>query len=172
MLAWLTLLMGLSISLLFGATAATSAQFLSPEAQANRTAHGLQADVFTNSVQIILERYSIADFYWSLYLGPYGVKMNACKPGDFKLGSQIGDFDYDRNDIDNPPNPPATELPVPEWMGRKDCNWKTNGHGDVGQFVCGDWMIYDCERDASWNDGAISCTGQGWSYHRGYACNF
>jgi len=63
--------------------------------------------VFTYSVQIILERYSIADFYWSLYLGPYGVKMNACKTGDFKLGSQIGELDYNRNDIDNPPNPPA-----------------------------------------------------------------
>ncbi|KAI4714053.1 hypothetical protein J4E89_001503 [Alternaria sp. Ai002NY15] len=137
MLAWLTLLIGLSVSLLFGATTATSAQFLSPEQQYNRTAHGLPAAVFTNSVQITLARYSYADYYWDLYLGPYGIKL--------KIG-------------------------LPEWNGNDDCNWETKGHGDVGQLICGDWLIYDCERDASWDDGAINC--HGWSVHRGYACNF
>ncbi|KAH6881729.1 hypothetical protein BKA58DRAFT_445992 [Alternaria rosae] len=102
----------------------------------------------------------MAVFHWSLYLGPCGVKVNPCKPGDFTLGSSTDEFDYNRDDINNPPNPPAMELPLPEWMGHKDCNWKTNGHGDVGQLICGDWMIYDCERDASWNDGAIACHGQ------------
>jgi len=68
--------------------------------------------VFTNSVQIILERYSIADFYWSFYLGPYGVKVNPCKPGDFKLGSSAGGYDYNRDDINNPPNLPAVSRTI------------------------------------------------------------
>jgi len=57
MLAWLTLLMGVSISLLFGATTATSAQFLSPEAQANRTAHGLVR------MHYVLERGALLTLY-------------------------------------------------------------------------------------------------------------
>jgi len=40
------------------------------------------------------------------------VKMNACKTGDFKLGSQLGELDYDHDDIKNPPNPPAVSKSI------------------------------------------------------------
>jgi hypothetical protein len=62
------------------------------------------------------------------------------------------------------------ELPF-KWNGKQDeCKWKTKGGGDPGQLICGDWMIMDCERDASWDDGAINC--HRFSVHRGWACNW
>jgi len=67
--------------------------------------------VFTNSVQIVIARYSYADYYWDLYLGPYGIKVNPCKPRDngFRSGVRGSSelMHYERDDIDNPPDPPA-----------------------------------------------------------------
>jgi hypothetical protein len=57
----------------------------------------------------MLDRESYRDYYWELFVGPYGKKANPCgtnhKP--FRLAAMSGVFGYGRNDIDHPPNPPA-----------------------------------------------------------------
>ncbi|CAN9205555.1 unnamed protein product [Alternaria alternata] len=171
MFAWFIFLIYVSAGLLLVSSLATPIQNLSMELQNNRTTHGLQAEGYTNSIQIMLDRESYRDYYWELFVGPYGKKANPCgtnhKP--FRLAAMSGVFGYGRNDIDHPPNPPAMELSFVD-NSKNECKWKTDGGGDPGQLICGDWMIMDCERDASWNDGAINC--HGFSVHRGWACNW
>ncbi|CAN9208906.1 unnamed protein product [Alternaria alternata] len=160
MFAWFIFLIYVSAGLLLVSSLATPIQNLSMELQNNRTTHGLQAEGYTNSIQIMLDRESYRDYYWELFVGPYGKKANPCgtnhKP--FRLAAMSGVFGYGRNDIDHPPNPPAMELSFVD-NSKNECKWKTDGGGDPGQLICGDWMIMDCERDASWNDGAINCHG-------------
>ncbi|KAL1799492.1 hypothetical protein ACET3X_003529 [Alternaria dauci] len=174
MLARLAFLICVSVVLLLGSSFATSIQSLSIELQNNRTARGLQADGLTNSIQIMIERQAVRGYYWILYVGPYDVKANPCpiEPRPFYLATMSEKFLFKRNDINHPPNPPAMELTfVSKRDGREDqCKWKTNGNGDPGQLICGDFMIMDCKRDANWNDGVINCLG--FAVHRGWACNW